>query len=292
MKKWLLAGAALAAAFATARATENGGSAYPNGAEDFMAGAAPPPGDYLLTYGLHYRAETLRDGNGDKLPIPFDAQVDGAVFRYLHVTKTEIAGANWAQHIFVPVLNVDVTTPGGSDSKFGIGDLIVDPVILAWHKPPFHYVAGLDVYVPVGAYDKKDIANVGRNYWTIEPVLGATYLNEAGYELSAKLMYDFNTENTETHYTSGDEFHFDCLAGMSITKELRAGINGFFYQQVTDDDVPAGGHNNGKGTQYGVGPALSYQAGPVGIIAKYQRELETENRPEGDRFWLKLIVPF
>lgn len=31
----------------TALATEGGGGAYPNGAEDFMAGALPPPGTYF-----------------------------------------------------------------------------------------------------------------------------------------------------------------------------------------------------------------------------------------------------
>lgn len=292
MRKWLLTMAAATSALVGVRATETGGGAYPNGAEDFMAGAVPPPGDYLLTYGLYYKANDLVDGNGDKLPIPFDAEISGAVFRYLHVSKVEIAGANWAQHIFVPVLNADVTTPGGSDSQTGLGDVIVDPFILAWHKPPFHYVAAVDVFVPVGAYDENDMANIGRNYWTIEPILGATYLNEKGYELSAKLMYDVNTENEDTGYTSGDEFHADFLVGMSLTKELRAGVNGFYYRQVTDDDVPAEGRDNGKGQQIGLGPALTYQAGPLGIVAKYQREFETENRPEGDRFWLKLILPF
>ena len=153
MNKWWMA-AMVALAAGGAWATENGGGAYPNGAEDFMAGAVPPPGDYLLTYGLHYKAGDLMNGDGKALPIPFDAEVNGLIFRYIHVTPVQVAGAQWAQHLFVPVLQADVTTPGGSDDQTGIGDIIVDPFILAWHKPPFHYVAGIDVYLPVGAYDK------------------------------------------------------------------------------------------------------------------------------------------
>ncbi len=289
--RWIGVGVAGIVVATGAWATEGGGGAYPNGAEDFMTGAVPPPGDYLITYGLYYTADDLKDGRGNDVPINFDLEVAGAVFRYIHVTPIEIAGGSWAQHIFVPLLNVDVTTPGGSDSQFGLGDLIVDPFILAWHKPPFHCAAGVDVYVPVGAYDENDLANVGRNYWTFEPAFALTYLNEKGVELSAKLMYDINLENDDTSYDSGDEFHADFLAGMALGK-WKLGVNGFVYQQVTDDDAPDGAAISDEGSQLALGPAVSYQWNKVNITAKYQREFETESRPEGDRFWLKVICAF
>ncbi len=37
-----------------ALATEGGGGAYPNGVEDFMSGALPPPGTYFLNYLTYY----------------------------------------------------------------------------------------------------------------------------------------------------------------------------------------------------------------------------------------------
>lgn len=275
------------------RATENGGSAYANGAEDLMAGAAPPPGHYLLGYGLHYKADDFIGDNGKALPIPFEAEVNGLILRYLHVSKVEVLGGNWAQHIFVPVLDLDITTPGGSDTASGLGDIIVDPFIISWHRPPFHYVAGVDIYLPTGDYSTKDVANLGRNAWTFEPVLAGTYLNEKnGMEASVKLMYAINTENDDTDYTSGDEFHADFSAAMPIAPGTKLGINGFVYQQTTDDDVPTGGMDSGKGKQFGLGPVLAYNAGKLTVIAKYQKEFETENRPEGDRFWLKAILPF
>ena len=43
----LLAGLAVSS---PSHATQGGGGAYPNGAEDFMSGALPPPGTYLLNY--------------------------------------------------------------------------------------------------------------------------------------------------------------------------------------------------------------------------------------------------
>ena len=48
-------------------ATEGGGGAYPNGAEDFMAGALPPPGTYFKNYLLYYSASQFNDKNGNDL---------------------------------------------------------------------------------------------------------------------------------------------------------------------------------------------------------------------------------
>lgn len=271
-------------------ATEGGGGAYPNGAEDLMSGALPPPGDYLIAYGLYYNADALLDGDGREIPIDFELEVGGVVLRYIHVTDVQIAGGLWAQHIFVPALNVDVSTVDGSDSVFGLGDLIVDPLILSWHKPPFHWAAGLDVYVPVGEYDEQEMANVGRNYWTFEPVFAVTWLSPKGIDVSAKLMYDFNLENEDTDYQSGEEFHADLAIGLTHGP-WRAGLSGFVYEQVTGDDAPAGVEPGPDGSQLGLGPVVSYQAGKVSLVAKWQADLETEGRPEGDHVWLKLIMP-
>ena len=289
--RWAFVGTCILTLATGAFATEGGGGAYPNGAEDFMTGALPPPGQYAITYGLYYKADDLMDGHGDALSIPFDLEVSGAILRLINVTPVKVAGGLWTQQIFVPALNVDVTTPGGSDSKFGIGDVIVDPTVLSWHKPPFHWAAGVDVYVPVGAYDKNDMANLGRNCWTFEPVLAGTYLSEQGVELSAKLMYDVNTQNDDTDYQSGDEFHMDAAAGVPVGK-FKVGVNGFMYRQVTGDDVPEGGQDAGFGQQFGLGPVVSLQYKKVSLIAKQQTEFGTENRPEGDRFWLKAVCPF
>ncbi len=276
---------------ATAGATEGGGGAYPNGAEGFMTGALPPPGDYLINYALYYTADALKDGDGRRVPIDFDLEVAGVVLRYIHVTGKTILGASWAQHVFVPLLNVDVATPGGSDNKFGLGDIIVDPFILGWHRPPFHVAAGVDVYLPVGAYDEDDMANVGRNYWTVEPVLACTYLDRHGIEVSGKLMYDINLENSDTDYESGDELHLDYAVGLHVGK-WTVGVGGFCYEQVGDDKGPAGTVpvDGNKGKQFAWGPQVAYQCGNVGLVLAYQDETETENKPEGERVWFKLIA--
>jgi hypothetical protein len=58
-----------------------------------------------------------------------------------------------------------VHAAGQRDHHFGIGDVIVDPIILGWHfKNNWHVVAALDTWVPIGSYNRSDLANIGRNY--------------------------------------------------------------------------------------------------------------------------------
>jgi hypothetical protein len=299
--KFVLMGAVMVSVLASvtlpAAATENGGGAYPNGAEGFMSGALPPPGQYFVNYLLYYHASDLMDGRGHTMDVPFDLDAAAEVARFINVTKYQFLGASWAQHIFVPVTYLDVNTPGGSDEAFGLGDIIVDPFILAWHKPPFHWVVGLDTYVPIGKYDENDIANISRNYWTFEPVAALTYLSTAGLELSAKVMYDINLENPDTDYESGDEFHTDFVAAYHMNN-LALGVGGYYYRQTTDDKgdimppggpVDAGALDGYKGEQWALGPQVSYQHKDMSFILALDHEFETQNRPEGDRAWFKFV---
>lgn len=285
-----LVGLLVVACATGALATEGGGGAYPNGAEGFMTGALPPPGDYIIDYSLFYWADKMMDADGDEIEAAdFELMVIGNVLRYVHVTPVQIFGASWAQHIFVPVLYMDVEamTPGGlmQDDKLGIGDIIVDPFILGWHSEACHLTVGLDIYVPVGSYDENDMANIGRNYWTFEPVVAVTCLKN-GWEASAKFMYDINLENDDTKVTSGHEFHFDYTLAMH-TEDWAAGIGGFYYKQITEDD--GNDVEDSEGQSFGIGPQVMLKNGPMSFVLKYQYETLAENKPEGHRGWFKFI---
>ncbi len=274
-------------------ATEGGGGAYPNGAEDFMAGAVPPPGTYFINYFTYYTAGAFKDNEGNDAIPDFDLKVIANTFRILHVTKMEVLGANWGFHAFLPIVNVDVILPVGSESKTGVGDIIIDPFILAWHLEHLHFVAAMDIYMPTGSYDKDRLANIGRNYWTFEPIFAFTYLSKSGFEVSAKLMYDFNTKNEDTDYKSGQEFHFDYTLGMKL-KEISFGVGGYFYQQVTKDEINGQTiePNGNKGRAFAVGPQIKYDYKNMSFILKYQKEMFVENRPEGDKLWFKFVWIF
>ena len=161
MRGWIL-GLIMMAMLCRPPAVPAGGSgAYPNGADDFMAGLVPPPGTYLMLYSNYYSADRYKDDNGDDYDAGPLADVDVSVWanvlRLVHVTDIRILGANWAVQTLIPVLDMDfefgAPFHGLGDSKFGLGDIIVDPLLLAWHWKHFHWAAGLDIFLPTGSYD-------------------------------------------------------------------------------------------------------------------------------------------
>ena len=294
----LFTGILLLAALAVgtpSHATQGGGGAYPNGAEDFMSGALPPPGTYLLNYIEYYSANRLNDNNGNEMMHGFKLNVFADVVRVVHVTRQQVLGASWGMHLFLPLVYMDVKIPGaGSDNRTGLGDIIINPFILGWHGKNWHVATGLDFYLPTGSYDKKRLANTGRNYWTFEPVLAGTYLTDSGFELSGKLMYDFNTKNSDLDYLSGQELHLDYAIGQHLG-DFTAGVAGYFYQQTTDDEQKGKkvSFNDGnKGRVVGVGPALKYQYKNMSFSLKYLFETLVENRPEGGNLWFKCSYAF
>jgi hypothetical protein len=279
-------------------ASGGGGQHYPNGAEDCVCGMAPPPGWHIVNYLNYYDAEM------DMPAGKADVNVWAEVLRVIYSSDKKIFGGTWLCHLFVPYLDVDID-PIGSAS--GVGDLIFDPFIIAWHGKTYHGLAGLDIYAPTGNYDEDDLLNAGKNFWTFEPVVAITGMYETGWSWSLKLMYDFNTENDEYLYLAdpqtmttakgrlqpGDEIHFDYSLDYGISKNCRLGACGYYYKQVSDDEIDDVKVPGGKGEAFAVGPVFMYSPMEnLHLVAKAQFEVDTENRSEGNSYWFKIIYSF
>ncbi|ADD68349.1 conserved hypothetical protein [Denitrovibrio acetiphilus DSM 12809] len=274
----------------TANASEGGGSSYPNGAESIMAGAIPPPGFYFINYTNYYTADKMIDNDGDEQHVNLDLKVKANVFRFIYITDKQFLGGFIGFHTLIPLMDMDLDIMGMDDDDSGLGDITIG-TNLSWHTKNWNFAAGLDITAPTGQYDKDELVNVGRNYYSIEPVLGFTYLSDGGYEASVKAMYDFNTENNDTDYQTGQEFHFDYHTGYHIGNWV-AGISGYYYKQVTDDEQNGHTVDNYKGQVLAIGPALKYQYKNMSFIAKYQKETMVRNRTEGEKYWVKFIYAF
>jgi hypothetical protein len=281
----------LAGIFTLSSATEGGGGAYSNGAEDFNAGNLLPPGTYFFNYFNYHYADRLKDNSSRTIPVNFSYEVTGNGFRLFHVTGHKLFGAGIGMYAVIPVAYVHATYMQKSQSKSGLADITINPFILGWHFTDWHFGAGVDIKVPTGDYSRFDIANLGRNYWTFEPVFAFTYLNKGGYEASAKFMYDFNTENNATHYLSGQEFHVDYTLGKKIDK-FNIGMGGYYYKQLTDDEVNGERVKDYKGQVFAIGPQFRYNHDRMAFIFKYQWETLVKNRSEGEKLWFKFVYRF
>jgi len=298
-----------------------GGGSYPLGAESFMVGAAPPPGFYLKNYVYLYHADELKDNHGDNVGVFDEVDVQADVLRFIWISKYQLLGGNYGQHLFLPLLNVDLDfkAPVGPKHKKHYNDtdvpyLIYSPFILAHHLMggKLHTVFSLpDIYIPTGD-DKGNMAGIGHNYWTFEPVFAITYMPVPSWEFSLKFMYDFNTkqENCPTVYgfnvdrTPGDEFHFDYSASYAFNKSFRVGLSGYCYWQTTDDDYDIDGTlpppvqdllkaDEGNHSQvYAIGPGIWYNYKNMFFTLRTQFEFEAKNKTEGQNVWFNMVYCF
>jgi hypothetical protein len=290
MNKNRLIALVMALGLMTGVQAKEGGDQYPNGAEDFMAGALPPPGTYLVNYAGYFSG-ALYNGGGDKVGgVHVNAWFDAP--RLIHVTNLKLFGGDYAFAGLVPVVNQNITTPFGGNSVTGIGDIFLTPVALGWHWPEFHLIGALDVVLPTGLYDKnRPLRSIGANYWTFEPILAFTYLNQQGWELSAKLMYSIRTENSSTDYRSGNEFHMDYTFGKHIGN-WALGIGGYYVKQVENDQWHGVNLPGTAGQVLAVGPQVKYDYNNMSFIAKWQHDTLVEGRFGGDKFWFKFVYAF
>jgi len=305
-------------ALATIARAEQGGSAHylPGTAASFIdAFPGKPGGLAVLNYFTYYDAGV--DANrqlplGGFLAANVDATVYADTIAAIYQTPWEVLGGGFAFGVAVPYIWLDVEAqarriqPDGtlgpsvptSDSANGIGDLTIIPFMLGWTNiaPDLKLDLRLSIYAPTGEYEQGQLANVGKNYWTFEPGIMASWLSsKIGTEVSLYAGVDFNTENADMDYTSGTSLHFDLTVAQHLPLLggfVGVGANAFYYEQITGDSGSAALLGDFKGTTYGVGPVLSYVR-PIGkaqLLAelKWLPELDVDNRMEGDYVWFKL----
>ncbi|VVO40401.1 transporter [Pseudomonas fluorescens] len=288
------AGLSLLAGLAgNAQATEGGGSTYPMGAENYLSGAVPPPGFYAQFYIGHYEADSLRGNDGKKLPVDFRVRANSIAPRLIWVTEQQVLGGSLAFHAIVPLVDLKVEVNDQSQSKQGLGDIIFGPALGYHLSEKLHTLVALDFLAPSGDYDRHDLANIGRNYWGIQPVFALSYIDPAGLNIDAKIMYDFNLENPATDYRSGQELHVDYALGWGLGNGWVVGVGGYAYRQTTDDRQNGERIEDNKGRSFAVGPSVKYTSDKGWFLtAKWEQETAVRNRAEGDAYWMKLTIPF
>jgi hypothetical protein len=288
----LTVGCALAFGLPAAQATEGGGSSYPMGAENYMTGAMPPPGFYTQIFAESYRADRLLDNRGKSALDDFHLSADVIAPRLIWVTEQKVLDGDLAFHLNVPLVDLRVDVNGQHQKKTGMGDIIFGPALGYHYSDKFHAIYALDIFAPTGRYDRGDLANIGRNYWAFEPIAAFSYVDPAGVNADIKVMYDFNLRNRATDYRSGQELHADYSLGWGFGNGWVVGVGGYMYRQTTDDLQDGERIEDNRGRAFAIGPSIKYASDSGWFVtAKWQKESEVRNRPEGEAYWVKLTIP-
>ncbi len=311
--------ALLAAGILPVTAEEGGSGHYLPGSMSSFVDGVPAAETFiarlnLLSYeGSYDRGRPLPIAGVTALGVDADSFASGISLLWRPAWEP---GGNWSFAVSATIpwvwmdvsADVGVTLPGGNpgtirrkDSVDDIGDIVVMPLMLNYKfSDDFNANFRVGVYAPTGSYEVGRLANTGKNFWTVEPTLGLMYFGQKnGIEASLFTGFDFNTENDDTDYESGTQFHLDGTLAQHfpLGKGLAGvGLGGYYYEQITGDSGAGAKFGAFEGLTAGLGPVLSWAGkwGDTDVIAelKWLHELETEKRLEGDYIWGKLVFKF
>lgn len=288
-----------------ALAAEGGYSNYIPGFYGDIALAVEPADGLSMRNDVYFYSA---DGDGSVRSGLIELEVDiDLTFDYLtllYKPGVEVLGAQYAYGAALVLGNVDLSgevdvgpfSKSFSDDKTSYGDITLIPGVFYWNDgDKWHFSQSFYVVVPVGDYDEDDTANTGLNYWTFETDFAATYLNpETGQDYSVVVGYGYNTENDDTDYQSGDEFHIDYVFNQFLSESWAIGLHGFYYKQLSGDSGDGALLGDFKAEASGIGPALMWippqYEGKMAFVAKWLNEYDTENRLEGDHVFLSFMM--
>jgi hypothetical protein len=300
------------------QAAEGGIPAYaPGSFASFMDALAPKPGFAVFNYFAFYNGSADASHSfpiAGQIGLKVEATTYADSIGGFWVTPLELLRGHYAVGASIPItfttVSAQVTLPAGgtvgrSDSANGLGDMEFWPFVMAWGAlgGDLHVNFYGGIYAPTGGFQKNRLANEGLNYWTFEPGVIASYLNQKnGLEGTAYIAYDINTNNSATDYHSGQVFHIDATVAwhfIQLGKKggvIGIGANAFYLQQTTGDSGSGARLGSFKESQSGIGPVLSYAAqfNKIGVAAsvKWLPQIGADDTLKGNFVWAKLGVTF
>lgn len=291
-------------------ATEGGSSGYLQGTYgEFTSGMLGDSGFYMRDDLFFYSASIGANPVGGLLSTGSTQDIWGNLVKFAYASDFTILGGRYNAALAIPlVLNGSVTAHikglGNNTLKSGdisgVGDIYITPFALAWSFGDHNVNANLSFVTPTGGYDVENILNPGRNYWSFDPTVYYTWLHpKRGHEVTLSLGYMMNDENPETEYTSGDEMHLDWTVAQHFSESFAVGLTGYWYEQITQDKgkIPLGiDVNKFMGKGIGIGPTIHYAhelgSTKVSFIGKWIKDIDSENRMDGDIYMLSAAFKF
>lgn len=266
------------------------------GFTSFMDGGPPAgPGLYFTEYLQYYTADKLADG-------PPNAEVDVAVSLNQLIYQSDqpvLFGGKWGLDVILPIVSLDSSHPAVPDNGSGIGDLLIGPYlqwdpIMGAQGPVFMQRVELQMIFPTGKYDQTKALNPGSNFFSFNPYWAATAFFGPKATASWRLHYLYNSENDDTNTQAGQAIHGNFAASYEVLpKQLRLGVNGYFFEQISDSEVSGVAVSGVKESVFAVGPGALLSLSPdTHLFANAYFETGAEYRPEGQKYLLRLVHHF
>jgi len=265
------------------------------GFTSFLDGGPPAgPGFYFSQYVQYYTSDELVDGP------PMDPKLDVwvSLSQFIYQSDREVfLGGKWGINVIVPIVSFNAAS-FLNDNGTGLGDILVGP-FLQWDPimgpqgPKFMHRIELQTIWPTGKYDKKKLLNPGSNHFSFNPYWAGTYFFTPRLTGSWRLHYLWNDENSDTKIKPGQAVHCNFAAAYElIPNKFRAGINGYYLKQVTDDKVD-GKSIPGREQVLGIGPGALWSISQSDhLFFNVYFESNVKHRPKGERYQVRWVHHF
>ncbi|EJL34163.1 transporter [Novosphingobium sp. AP12] len=295
-----------------ASAAEGGSTVYLLGSGGAEAAVLPPvEGLFLDNTYYYYDGDIAADRSlvvGGNVVLGLDATIVAQFTTALWVPSTKFLGGTVAMGLTLPVgapmvkASAVLSGPGGQvlealrrDSTLTIGDPLATAE-LGWTWDKLHVTASTLVNIPVGHYREDQLANLSFQRWAGDASLAASWHDtKSGWDVSAKAGVTFNGTNKYTDYDSGNDFHLEAAIEKTFSPKFSAGVQGYYYNQISADSGPGAvlGPNEGEVTGVGVTAAYNTVMGrsPATFRIRAFKEFDAKRRLEGSSVMVSLSLP-
>ena len=143
------------------------------------------------------------------------------------------------------------------------------------------------IFAPTGAFETRNLSNLGMKEWTFMPNITHTYLiPKRGIEFTNNIGFDIYTTNPINNYKSGTIFHWDGLLMQYLSKHSGVGAIVSNVTQLTNDTGPFTDKLNGfKMGTYGAGAIGFYviKVGKTDLACQFRwiKQFDTVNTTNG-----------
>jgi hypothetical protein len=268
------------------------------------SGTQAPPGLYVGNLVYVYPTSTIKDNNGNSIPLvaPITTTADAILVSV--VTNYKILGANVGGSIAFPFMKnriqfnstLDISTSFAYTDMFG-------GLNLGWHLKRADITAGYNLYIPTGSFTPNATDNTGLGMWANELTIGSTVYLDAKrmWNAAANFSLEFNTEKSGTNIRPGDLGTIEGGLGRTFYKKvsgpipmiMNVGIAGYAQFKVTGDsgaDIPPP-LRGFKDRVFALGPEFNiFIPKPrLTVLVRYEPEFGARVRTQGQTVVFSIV---
>ena len=289
-------------------------------------------GGALLEPGIYFRDDNwFYYGTGGGLP-NYKTFVYVQAPQLTWITKWKIFGASVGMDLMIPIeyressYGTVGTTPGGGyglgnggpgygfltgGHQFGVGDIKVEPLQLAWHWKHFDTTVAYAVWVPSGKYSPGSLVNLGDDEWTHMISLGGTWHpdDKKSWAISILHHYEINSSQVGTTVASSpipgggyfvpayekipcSTYTLEWSVSKTILHHADVGVFGYYQKQFSDSSPDVNIYKNSEAA--GIGPEISVNIPrwQMSAALRYAYEFTAYHRPQGHMVNLTVTKKF